>query len=141
MSFDLSRCMSVCVCMYVTNISWCRTSSYVAVTLVLIAQLNCWRNSTPFRCKASLCTIRIDNFRTYHDPKNGVEFFRHRLEVTTHTGISQRSQHYEHNCTLFNRDKILHFPLKWTKLIGFNHLKCKTNFPFVDTDIFCGIFK
>ena len=32
--------------------------------LVLIAPLNCWRNSSPFRCKASLCRIKIDDFKT-----------------------------------------------------------------------------
>ena len=42
------------------------TSSYDAVRLVLIEPLNFWRNSTtPFWCKASLFTIKIDNFRTY----------------------------------------------------------------------------
>ena len=43
-----------------------RTSSYGTVRLVLIAPLNCWRNSTQFWCKASLCTIKIENFRQYH---------------------------------------------------------------------------
>ena len=41
-----------------------RTLSWGADKLVLIAPLNCWRNSTPFWCKASLCTIKIDDFRT-----------------------------------------------------------------------------
>ena len=39
-------------------------SSYDAVRPVMIAPMNCWRNSTPFWCKPSLCTIKIDNFRT-----------------------------------------------------------------------------
>ena len=56
----------MCVCMYVTNFRWHRTSLYVAVSLVLIAPLNCWRDSTPFWCTASLCTFKIGNFRTYH---------------------------------------------------------------------------
>ena len=34
-----------------------------AVGLFLIASLNCWRNSTPFLCKASFCTMKIDHFR------------------------------------------------------------------------------
>ena len=42
------------------------SSSFSAVRLVLIAPLICWQNSTPFWCKASLCTIKIENFRTYH---------------------------------------------------------------------------
>ena len=41
-------------------------SSNGAVILVLITPLNCWRNCSPLWCKASLCTIKIDNFRTYH---------------------------------------------------------------------------
>ena len=51
---------------FLGDIAQRRTSSYVAVRLVLIAPLNCWRNSTPFWCKARLCAIKIDNFRTYH---------------------------------------------------------------------------
>ena len=37
---------------------------YDTVRLFLIAPMNCWQNSTPFWCKASLCTIKIDDFRT-----------------------------------------------------------------------------
>ena len=59
-------CVCMCVCMCVANFWRCRVASYSAVRLVLITPLNCWRNSTPFWCKASLCTIKIDNFRTYH---------------------------------------------------------------------------
>ena len=40
-----------------------RTSSYGVAKLVQIAPLNCWRNSTPFLCKASFCTMKIDHFR------------------------------------------------------------------------------
>ena len=39
------------------------TSSYSVVRLVLIAPMNCWRNSTPFLCKASFCTMKIGHFR------------------------------------------------------------------------------
>ena len=63
MGRSVTVCVRVPVCMYVTNFRRRRTSSLGAV---LIAPLNCWRNSTPFWCKASLCMIKIDNFRTYH---------------------------------------------------------------------------
>ena len=46
------------------DVARCHILSYGAVRL--IAPLNCWQNSTQFWCKASLCTIKIDNFRTYH---------------------------------------------------------------------------
>ena len=42
-----------------------RTSSYDEATLHLMAPMDFWRNSTPFWCKASLCTLKIDNFRIY----------------------------------------------------------------------------
>ena len=39
---------------------------YDTVRLFLVTPMNCWRNSNPFWCKASLCTIKIGNFSTYH---------------------------------------------------------------------------
>ena len=40
-----------------------RTSSYGVARLVQISPLNCWRNATPFLCKASFCTMKNDHFR------------------------------------------------------------------------------
>ena len=45
----------------VFNLARRRMSSCGAVRLVLIEPLTCWRNSTPFWCKASFCTIKIDD--------------------------------------------------------------------------------
>ena len=63
----------VYVCVYVhmsvtnfSDVTRRRMSSPGAVRQVLIAPLKNWRNSTPFWCKASLCTLKIDHFRTYH---------------------------------------------------------------------------
>ena len=64
----------VYVCSYVdmsvTNFGRRYATSYVivygAVRQVLKAPLKNWQNSTPFWCKASLCTLKIDHFRTYH---------------------------------------------------------------------------
>ena len=55
----------MCVCMSVTDLYVC-TFSYYEIRLVLIAPLYCWCNSTLFLCRASLCTIKIDNLRAYH---------------------------------------------------------------------------
>ena len=38
----------------------------IAVRVVIIVPMNYWQNSTPFWCKASLCTIKFDECRTYY---------------------------------------------------------------------------
>ena len=98
----LSGCLYVCMCvlcMYVTNFMRRRSSSYGAVTLVLITPLNCWLNSTPFWCKASLCTIKIGYFRTYH------------IARAYSTLVVLVSEHSEHICVylLFLVGKINYF--------------------------------
>ena len=61
----MSRFVTVYVCMSVSDVARWRTLSYGAVRL--IAPLNCWQNSTPFWCKASFSTIRIDHFRALNN--------------------------------------------------------------------------
>ena len=57
--------MHACVHTYLFfgDVAWRRTSSHGPLRLVLIAPLNCWRNSTPFLCKASFCMMKIYHFR------------------------------------------------------------------------------
>ena len=57
-------CLSLCN-KFLGDVAWHCTLSYSVVRLVMIASLNCSQNSTPFWCKASFCTIKIDNFRIY----------------------------------------------------------------------------
>ena len=68
LSWCMCLCVYVCVKQIFGDVARCRTWSYGAVRLVLIAPFNCWRNSTPFWCKTSFCMIKIGNFRTYHGP-------------------------------------------------------------------------
>ena len=57
-----------CLCnKFLGNVTRRHTSSDVEFRLVLISSSSCWQNSTPFWCKSSLCMIKIDNFRTYHE--------------------------------------------------------------------------
>ena len=61
----LALCLTLLVqaFLFFGNVARRRTSSYGVVRPVLIAPLHCWRNSTPFLCKASICTVKIDHFR------------------------------------------------------------------------------
>ena len=69
LTWCMCLCVYVCVKQIFGDVARCRTWSYGAVRLVLIAPLNCWWNSTPFWWKASLSTIRIGNFRHIILPK------------------------------------------------------------------------
>ena len=63
--------LCVCVCVIsqlFSNIAWHRTTSYDVAGRILMSPIDCWRNSTLFRCKASLCTTKIDNYRTLNRP-------------------------------------------------------------------------
>ena len=61
----LALCLTLLVqaSLFFGNVARRRTSSYGVIRPVLIAPLHCWRNSTPFLCKASFCTMKIDHFR------------------------------------------------------------------------------
>ena len=59
----LTSCQFVSAFLFFVYVARRRTSSYSVARLVQIAPLNCWRNSTPFLCKASFCTMKTDHFR------------------------------------------------------------------------------
>ena len=59
----LTLCQFVSAFLYFVYVARCRTSLYRVARLVQIAPLNCWRNFTPFLCKASFCTVKTDHFR------------------------------------------------------------------------------
>merc|ERR1711954_344607 len=59
----LTSCQFVSAFLFFVYVTRRRTSSYGVARLVQIAPLTCWRNSTPFLCKASFCTMKTDHFR------------------------------------------------------------------------------
>ena len=59
----LTSCQFVSAFLFFVYVARRRTSSYSVARLVQIAPLNCWRNSTPFLCKANFCTMKTDHFR------------------------------------------------------------------------------
>ena len=80
-------CVSLCPCLslsqcnrFLSGVAQHSSSFYSAVRLALTAPLNCWRNSTPFWCKASLCMIKNDNFRTYGPNLLGLSLFVLQIE-------------------------------------------------------------
>ena len=59
--------LCVCACVinqFFSNIVWHCTTSYDVAVWILMSPIDCWKNSTPFWCKISLCTTKVDKSRT-----------------------------------------------------------------------------
>ena len=105
------------------------TLSYGAVRMVLISPLNCWRNSTPFLCKANFCTIKIYHFES-ELLTNSVLFLdileRFRKKIPTEKNSLELCQLY----ILI----ILHYPLQTVP--RWSNISTISNFQYLNENIF-----
>ena len=99
------------------DIRSCVATLYEVARLIMMSPIYCWRNSSPFWCKASLCTIKIDDFRTLSIGTNLVNNDRPKndddVENAMLTGCCFLSSTYTHSKPCTYKLNILFFVLSF----------------------------